>query len=566
MKKVIATSFGLLPLLAHALTTEQTNSAGALRIRADYAWSVGATGNGVTVAVLDTGVFRHTEFSGRLLTGATFVSGTTSSNDDNGHGTHVAGIIAAASNGVGMQGVAYKAYILPVKVLDSRGSGWSTAFNQGMAYTKGRARIINLSLGSSGYFGEPGMRTAVANGQLIVAAAGNSGQANPAWPARYAKEAWAKGQVIAVGAVDANNNIASFSNRAGDTARWYLVAPGTSILSTYNNGGYAYMSGTSMATPMVSGAAAAVMSYWPHLSSAQVADILFRTASDLGAPGIDAIYGRGLVNLQRALQPVGTLTVNTQGTTRTVSGSSLAAGGTPYAAALRHAAQAGSFKVVSTDDYGRGFETDLGQAVKTTSTPFVERMLDGMEAHQGLAERTVGNARFAVRYTARTAQPDSGFGPAHFAQPTLGALSYQQKYANGTETAIGWGGMAQRFFGLSATGMTPAGFAGERFALPYFDVMPDVAHIGYGWALTDRTRLRMGFASSQPGMMTRLGATPTDPGLPKPDTGASMMLAEAEKSFDGGVLTLSVGRLREKNSLLGSISGGGTGNDLRQPR
>lgn len=553
-QKLMVGSLSLIPLLAvadtdtvsaQALTTEQSYSAGALQIHADSAWAKGATGKGITVAVVDTGVYRHSEFGSRLLAGASFVPGVYTSNDDNGHGTHVAGIIGAAMNNVGMAGVAYDATLLPVKVLSSTGSGTSTSFTQGMAYTVGRARIVNMSLGASGPFGESAMRNGVNNGQLLVAAAGNSGLANPAWPARYAKESWARGQIIAVGAVDRNNVIAWFSNRAGDTANYYLVAPGVSILSTYNNGGYAYMSGTSMATPFVSGAAALVMGYWPYLTSAQVADILFKTATDLGTPGVDAVYGRGLVNLDKALQPVGTLSVQSGSKARPLAGTTLSVAQTPYAGQIKRAAAGGAFSVVSTDDYGRGFQTDLGAAVHADAVPYVDRMLDTLDTQLSLIEKATDTSRLAVRYAARAILPSFGFTDEQKVVPVIAALSYRQKFADGSETAVGWGGTAQRFFGLSATGLAPAGVAAERFSVPYLAYVPNQAHVGYALGLGDATRVKFGFASVPRGI-----ANP----FAEPTGNASLALMEVERSFDHGVLMLSGGQLREKQSLLGSYS------------
>jgi subtilisin family serine protease len=127
-----------------------------------------------------------------------------------------------------------------------------------MRFAVGKASIVNVSLSSANAYDPRATQQAVRAGLLIVVAAGNDALANPVWPARFAKEAWANNQVIAVGAVDANHRIASFSNRAGDTAAWFLVAPGVDIVSSYVNGQYVYMSGTSMATPVVSGAAALV--------------------------------------------------------------------------------------------------------------------------------------------------------------------------------------------------------------------------------------------------------------------------------------------------------------------
>jgi subtilisin family serine protease len=296
------------------------------------------TGAGVLVAVVDTGIqLTHPEFAGRIATGGTCFGGTTAcagtaaqGNDDQGHGTHVAGIIAAAANGTGTTGVAPGASLLAVKVLDSNGSGSYTAVAQGITYAaQSGARVISMSLGGaspSSTLIAP-LQTA-ATSAVIVAAAGNSGNAlAPGYPAAYATTSGIAGSMIIVGSVNGSNQISSFSQTPGNGGcaasggvtrcfkDVFLVAPGESIRSTYLNSGYAYMSGTSMATPYVSGVAARVFGASPFLTNKQVVEILLASATDLGAVGTDAVYGRGLVNLTAALAPLGSQTIATAGST-----------------------------------------------------------------------------------------------------------------------------------------------------------------------------------------------------------------------------------------------------------
>jgi subtilisin family serine protease len=267
-----------------------------------------ARGTNVTIAIIDSGIRRdHIDFAGAITGGYnafTNLTGTTAVNDTSGHGTHVASLAAARANGVGMVGIASNARILPIQVF--MGSSTSDFYvARGINYaTSQKAFVMNLSLGGSTM--SPTIRTALQGAQkaglLMVIAAGNEGLANPSFPARHASEAWAKGQIIAVGAVDANNVIASFSNRAGDARNFYLVAPGVNLIGAYPSAPNAYvsMSGTSMAAPVVAGAAAVVKSAWPFLTAPKVAEVLFVTATDLGAKGIDPIYGRGLCGRSQA--------------------------------------------------------------------------------------------------------------------------------------------------------------------------------------------------------------------------------------------------------------------------
>ncbi|HEX5095587.1 MAG TPA: S8 family serine peptidase, partial [Acidimicrobiia bacterium] len=267
-------------------------------------WST-TRGSGVTVAVIDTGVRGdHEDLSSILLPGVDYVNGTDGRVDPNGHGTHVAGIIAAqVDNGRGIAGGAPGVNILPVRVLDANGSGSTSNVAAGIIWaTDHGARVINLSLGGGESQGmHDAIIYAVNKGVVVLAAAGNSGDgAAPVYPGAF-------NESIAVAAVDSNRNRASFSNTGSYVD---IAAPGVSILSTYGSAANAYaaMSGTSMATPYAAAAAALVLAAKPSLSSTGVRDLLLASADDLGSPGFDNWYGNGFVDprdaVNRALAPV----------------------------------------------------------------------------------------------------------------------------------------------------------------------------------------------------------------------------------------------------------------------
>jgi serine protease len=261
------------------------------------AWAV-TRGGGVVVAVVDTGVAATPDLAGRLLPGWNVIAHSDDAVDDNGHGTHVAGTVAEVEgNGLAESGVAPEASILPVKVLDSTGSGSDVDVAAGIVWAADHgARIVNLSLGGS----EPstvladGVVYARSKGVLVVAAAGNDG-GTVGLPARLAG-------VLAVGAVDSGSVRAPFSagGRALD-----LVAPGVDILQQTLDGvgGYAdrSWSGTSMASPHVAGVAALALAAGRATTAVGVARLLTRTALDLGVPGRDPAYGAGLVRADAAL-------------------------------------------------------------------------------------------------------------------------------------------------------------------------------------------------------------------------------------------------------------------------
>ncbi|MGE5553439.1 MAG: S8 family peptidase [Betaproteobacteria bacterium] len=268
---------------------------GVARIGAPALWDQ-EEGAGVSVAILDTGVdLNHPDLFPNLAAGVNILNPRRPPMDDNGHGTHVAGIIAAVQNGVGVVGVAPRVRICPVKVLDRQGEGRLSDVVQGLEWcVKQGIRIINLSLGAPE--GNPTFAAAVGRvqeaGAVLVAAAGNAGP-DPdtiGYPARYP-------QTIAVGATTQADTVADFSSRGAELD---LVAPGENIPSTWPGGGYRTLSGTSMAAPHVSGLAALLLAREPGLSPGEVKLRLQESAEQLPGWSPEA-QGAGLVNGPRAV-------------------------------------------------------------------------------------------------------------------------------------------------------------------------------------------------------------------------------------------------------------------------
>lgn len=270
---------------------------GITQIGAEQVWSI-TRGAGITVAVIDSGSGPHPDLDMNLVTGVNLFGGLNEQGapdvDTQGHGTHVAGIIAAtANNSIGVVGVAPDARVLPIRVLGADGRGRSTDVVTGvrMAADMG-ARVINLSLG--GDQESPALNDAITYatnmGSLVVAAAGNDGPtAPPKWPAAF-------DLTIAVSFVD-QQNVPSARSQSG--AYIDIAAPGVSILSTAM-GNYGFSTGSSMAAAYVSGAAALLFAAQPSLTVSQVRDILLQSATDIGAPGRDDLTGSGLLNVSNA--------------------------------------------------------------------------------------------------------------------------------------------------------------------------------------------------------------------------------------------------------------------------
>lgn len=287
-----------------AFDQELDNTWGVKHLGAGYAHDFGYTGNGVKVAVLDTGIdYNHPELAGRVKGGWDFVNNDPDPMDDHDHGTHVAGTIAAAWDGVGVVGMAPDVELYALKVLNSKGSGnFSTVIAALQWSVDNGINVTNQSLGSffnPGQSVENAYNAAYQAGILHVAASGNFyGLFGISYPARYES-------VVAVGAIDRNNKVAGFTDTG---PQMELTAPGVDVPSCKRGGGYIVFSGTSMASPHAAGAAALVFASdvvdenHDGKINDDVRNRLAQTAVDRGAEGRDSKYGFGIVNAQAAVK------------------------------------------------------------------------------------------------------------------------------------------------------------------------------------------------------------------------------------------------------------------------
>ncbi|WP_414753715.1 CARDB domain-containing protein [Anabaena sp. CCY 9910] len=304
------------------------NDWGADAIKAPEVWARGYTGQGVIVAVVDSGVdYTHPDLSANMwrnsretagngidddgngfiddVYGWNFFGNNNNPLDDNGHGTHVAGTIAAVRNTFGVTGIAYNAKIMALKALGGpQGTGSDDMVANSIRYAANNgARVINLSLGGSNPAPDilSAIQYAISKGAIVVSASGNEGQSLPGYPARYADQFG-----IAVGAVNYNITLTDFSNRAGTTTLAYVTAPGAyddffgiGIYSTIPGGGYGLKPGTSMAAPHVAGVVALMLSAKNNLTDAQVRQILTSTAANGGtlpSANLNALSNTGSSN------------------------------------------------------------------------------------------------------------------------------------------------------------------------------------------------------------------------------------------------------------------------------
>ncbi|HSZ75074.1 MAG TPA: S8 family peptidase [Rhizomicrobium sp.] len=312
-----------------------------------FGWDFSSGGKGVVIGIVDTGIdLNNPEFTGRVLKGDCIVSpvnACTSNNNKRGgdldtfpgadstHGTHVTGIAAGTNTGL-----AYQASILPVKVCSSDQDACDGVSDGVLWAAQHHASVINVSIGgptiAQSDISE--LAQAVSAGALIVVAAGNSGTRDPSggFLSEAALQDGIRGSMIVVGATECNpdsngncangglGSITSFSQVPSTRCEvhdggavcmqdYFVVAPGVDIWSSVGNGGkkapdYGYLSGTSMATPYVTGVAALIKGDWSYLRSDQIASIIFDSADDLGAPGVDPVYGHGEVDVTKAMNPL----------------------------------------------------------------------------------------------------------------------------------------------------------------------------------------------------------------------------------------------------------------------
>ena len=287
--------------------TGQTGGTSDADIDAPEGWDAAGlggfpAGGGVKIGIVDTGIDQtHPELSGKTVDcGASFGGIVTSGAcaDDNMHGTHVAGTIAAkANNATGVAGVAFNSNLSICKALyTAAGTGLTSDVAACIAWVHARgAKVISMSLGGGA---STTLQNAVAaawenggaNGSVLVAAAGNDGDSTVNYPAGYA-------QVVSVAATDHNDARASFSNTNADVE---IAAPGVNVLSTIPGGQYAELSGTSMATPHVSAVTGVIWQLFPGSTASSIRSRLDAAVNDLGPAGRDATFGFGRVNLCKA--------------------------------------------------------------------------------------------------------------------------------------------------------------------------------------------------------------------------------------------------------------------------
>jgi hypothetical protein len=558
----------------------------------------------ITVGVVDTGVFAgNTELDANVLKSKSVTCTTTKGCVANGgidtgwHGTAVAGIIAGERNGVGMNGIAPNAKILPIAAIGVSGGSISDSIDYA---TKNKVQIINGSYGLvsgsneipivtaktgsaaaaltaasvKSYLDTKGysvtmrqaVQNAVDNHEILVYAAGNGSMdqvgllaglpyyfrgtlAANVKPVGYdtvnpTGKDWSKNFIAAV-SVDANNQISSFSNRCGVAKDWCLAAPGSNLITTYTtNGYYVQASGTSFAAPNASGALAALMGAFPHLSPETVTQILFKTATDLGAVGVDDIYGNGLINMEKAINP-------SDGGWKIALGTKISSNTTPVTvssivlpAAFGAAVKSSNSNIMFLDEYNKDYAMPLSSLAasqtnkidlftrlnKFGSSPFEYNVNDG---------RTKIGASFAAdQYD----KDETNVQKSYFSTSIpSGNGNYDAAFAYNANLSEVVG-----FSGLQGVELAPKEVS-TAFKNPYLGLAQSASASVLGYH-TDTGGLRVGFYDGD------LHENASDY-----STKSGVRGAFAEMSFaddDKKSVSFTVGMNNEENSVLGGESSG----------
>lgn len=555
------------------------------------AYRAGASGEGVTIGIIDSGIDADSpEFAGRIHAQSADLAGARGIDDEGGHGTAVAQVAAAARDGVGVMGIAFRSDLLVLRA-DTPGS-CTGSIDQGCSYANhaiaagldravaAGARVVNISLGGA----TPpaplteAVRRATAAGVVVVVSAGNrelGGNASGPDPLAMGLQAAGNGMVIIAASVDDNGQISDFSNRAGSFAGATLSALGERVCCTYENGqmrtenGYVYVfSGTSFAAPQIAGAVALLAQAFPNLSGAQIVELLLSTARDAGATGTDEVYGRGILDIAAALRPQGATSL--AGTTTALP---LATAMGTASGAMGDAPQGSAgVNAVILDRFDRAFTVDLGRSLQSRG---IERRLGPVLAGRTRSAQA-GSGATAIAFTIAPT-PDGGdvlhplrIGAADAERARLVAASVVSAVGPVTRIAFGfnrsadslaaglqgaerpaflvaedsWAGIGQiRDIGNSAAVRQRLGGFGVTIAREQGDIRDDTL-LRAGQGDPDRYHLTsMAFDRAWPGLHATLGLTLLD----EMDTvlgarfnplfgggGASTAFADAGLRFDLG--------------------------------
>lgn len=551
-------------------TAEYRATVGAVSMNALTAYDHGATGAGVKAAIIDSGVdVDSEEFAGRISSASTNTAGSGTIDDVGGHGTAVAFTLAGRRNGTGTHGVAFGAELIVLRT-DTAGSCADTGPDGGcnhedsaiaqaidVARTNG-ARVINLSLGGSAPDSNvlAAMTRATSAGIVIVISAGNDGDKpegiNPDLFAGVpaGNNAVSHGLIIIAGSVGSDNLISDFSNRAGSGAQFYLAAVGEQVRAPDENNVPFFWSGTSFSAPQIAGAVALLAQAFPNLTGQQIVDILFTSARDAGTAGTDGTYGRGILDLTRAFQPLGATSIAGTG-----APASLSLNG-QLSAPMGDAAQ-GSLGAVILDGYDRAYALDLARTINRQGPA---RRLAGMIASR---ERhyAAGAGGMAVSVTIAPRAHGVAIERTVLREPDAEGARALAATVSGT-----LGGGAQFAFGASESGTSLVARLAGR-ADPAFLIARDpTGSSGFDSLVGGSVAVRQSFggwgvsvAGEQGEVLTPLETDMAALRWRRERHGYSRMTIGVDRRFGGLRAGLALTRLDETETVLGARFTGALG-------
>lgn len=542
------------PTPSPANDSEYQTSRAAVQANAIVAYDAGATGQGVKIAVVDTGINAASpEFAGRIDPASRDVVANRGVSDSDGHGTAVSAVAAAARNGSFMQGVAYQATILSLRtdeVGPCTGEDGCQFADRDIATAvdiarQNQARVINMSLGGS--TPTPTLLAAInratSAGIVVIISAGNDGAtpegANPDGFALDSARMAGNGLLIIAGATDAARQLAAFSNKAGDGAQFFLAALGDRVPAFDHTGQQFLFSGTSFAAPAIAGAAALLAQAFPNLTGAQIVSLLLQTADDAGAAGIDRIFGNGILNIARAFQP--------QGQTM-LAGSAIpiSLSDNGEASPAMGDAQGQMAGVVVLDGYSRAFAVDLARTLSLArrEQPLTQALQPGVRSATGGAgpialtvtmrrsltgHPEVGLAQTGLSYEDATkARAIAGLAISRITPDLALAIGFSE---SGKALQQRLGGQGQTAFLVARDPMARTGFTADG-----------------GTAVGVRQRLGACAltVTSERGRVYNAGLR-----LRAGEPGYSMSTVTADRAFGPATLSLGLAHLSEERTILG---------------
>lgn len=514
------------------------------------AYDAGSTGAGIKVAVIDSGIDASlSEFAGRIDGGSQDVAGNEGLLDRESHGTAVSSVIAANNDGVGMHGIAPDAKIISLNTASpgSCGSSGCSHFDDDIAdaidiaVSKGAA-VINISLGGGGASSSviSALGRATAAGIVVVISAGNESNHSPAGFAQIGADRASSGHIIIAGAVNSNGTMASFSNWAGAYGEHYLAALGSGVTGLNGSGAVSSWSGTSFSAPVISGAVALMADAFPNLSGAQIVQILFQSATDAGAPGVDTQFGHGILNFARAFQPLGATSLAGSGTPVSTSENGEAS------SAMGDATAMGLGGAIILDGYSRAFALDLGSTIK--------RALQDQPLRGGLGgtARTHAGRTGSTSYTISLTQKAVG-------EPVVGLAQTGLTYDDGERAKILASTAVTRLgpdtkvaFGLSESGRTLQQRLANSYSSAFLVARDPAERSGFQASPKRSFGLRHQFGGIGVALTSERGETQNFD--KRPDTQDQNYRLNAI-GLDGKIgpaaLNVSLSRLNERDTILG---------------